>query len=381
MELHKENTVIKQSLTKSSKNNEKLNSLLKNQIAELAKVKSEHVETKKELELAYKKAASYEQTINEHESARVKLEQNINKLLDIQAAGIDDCNSEIDALCKLTDSLKQIISSNINSENNQTILSIYTVLISFRERMKLKVSSLSENTKSIVEGFVELNQNHMIITDALKKRADDVLSNYKSVSSKIENIIKRLDEQSSMLGEITKENIFSNCDKTNKKPNISNPRNVINVSNIRDSASNPQVAKEVMLDDIAKYSKSVSSQWFLIFRLGYKKQKCANMFYAILKDESLIFEHKLIILNKLITEIKNDASLQQYYTGSFHNVIDRITKKYENTVTDEIKAKTLNSYKIETMRFKYSEDLKKEVNTNFFSDYLYGSKKYVKRSC
>tara|TARA_R110002124_G_scaffold122906_4_gene281576 strand:- start:47 stop:3316 length:3270 start_codon:yes stop_codon:yes gene_type:complete len=400
-------TLMQTSLDESSMENANLHNIIKKHIFELAKVNKEHEKLQDQIKTMCVSLDESKKEVLEHEETQTILEQHIDKLLDTQIQSIDDCHSEILTLDTLSESLRKIMLNQKVSEETEVILAIYDVIGKFKERMKVKCEALSTNASNILEGFSQLKKGHKLITDVLKKRTEQVLASYRDISIKISEIVKKLEMQSNLLSTISvniekakhekmmqaarakeiteqkqKEKVQKKAEARAKKIEEINLLATDNLNPSVESENLPSkndTKKEINLQSsitasLNNYSSYTTNQFFFYFRMSYRKNKCAKLFESILNNDNLLFEHRLIILNKIIEKIIQDPSLQQFDTGNFHKVIDNIKRSSKDIIINQEHIN--NNFEIENEVFKYSEDLNNEVNSGFIYDFIFSNRKY-----
>jgi len=418
---------MQESLNESSEENAKLHQIIKEHIQELANVNNQNKEIQEHIQKMTQSLKISEAKIAEHVQTQVSLEGHIDRLLDTQLHNIEDCHAEVLTLDALSETLRKMLSIRAASEEVDVIIVIYDVISTFKERMKIKCEALSSNATHILESFEQLKGMNKLITDTLKRRTEQVLSSYKNISIRISEIVKKLEVQSEMLStittnlekakqekairaqkekeeaekkqrekaekkaearekalqeqkaraELTEKEKKESCEKKPKEQPAKNKVAISSNENKLDNSSNKNL-KPVLLSSLQMYSTYASNQWFFYFRMSYKQNKCAKLFKTILNDESLLFEHRLIILNSLIEKILNDANLQKFDTDEFHDVITNI-KDSSNDVFENIDQNIMNeNQELNLSLFKYSEDLENEVDSGIFYDLCFGKGKYIK---
>lgn len=404
--------IMQESLNESSIENAKLHQVIKDHIHELRRVNDKNKEIQKYIETITQSLKNSEAKVQEYIKTQVSLEGHIDKLLDTQLQNIEDCHSEVLTLDALSETLRKMLSIRAASEETEVILVIYDVISKFKERMKFKCEALSSNANQILDSFEQLKSTNKIITDTLKKRTEQVLSSYKDISIRISEIVKKLEVQSEMLSTIT-----ANLEKAKKEKAIKIQKEkeeaekkqqekiqrksearqksleeqklkaeikekelekekqdalLLKNSKREQEVSYDKNLKPFLINNLQMYSAFASNQWFYYFRMSYRQNKCAKLFKNILNDDSLIFQHKLIILNTLIEKILNNTNLQKLDADEFHDVIDNIQDS-SSDIFDNADYDELNDHRIFHQRlFKYNEDLENDVDSSVFYDLCFG---------
>ena len=430
-------TLLEKALDESSKENTKLNQIIKEHLLELRNVNEKHNVLQDKIQELTNSLEKSKKEVSEYEKTQSVLEQHIDRLLDTQIHNIEDCHSEVLTLDALSESLRKMMSYQNAQEDTNILFSIYDVISKFKERMKIKCETLSLNARSIVESFDELKMSHKLITNNLKKRTEQVLASYKDISIKIAEIVKKLEMQSELLSSVTaniekakqqkalkkareKEEVeirkFEKAKRRveeREKVSLSNKQEGLKNKNEEVVAENAQEITDVFDDNknprktldnnpssnstlnkynsnmpsnsiqigicnhLYSYSLYATNHWFFYFREEYKTNKCAKLFQAILNNEELLFEHRLVILNRIIEKITRDEALQYFNAGNFHNVVENIKASSKEIISNANKESITNNSELEMEVFKYTEDLENEVNSNIFYDLCFSSRKYM----
>jgi len=405
-------TRMEEALNKSAEENAKLHQIIKEHIQELAKVNNQNKEIQEHIQQMTQSLQESESKIAEHVSAREVLEQSLDFLIDTQNQNIDNFQKELVTFDLLSKQLQELNRNLSTSYEANSILKIYGTLNSFKERLKIKCEDLSNINKNIFINFENLKKKNILITSALRERAEQVILSYNKISENISEIVRKLEEQSELLNEATselekarqerilkelkekeeseqkaaeearkiaateKEKVKSKSSydsQTQERKSIS----LDNTTNNQLESALDKNTKPFLLSNLQMYSAYASNQWFYYFRISYRQNKCANLFKTILNDDSLLFEHRLIILNKLIEKILTSANLQKFDTAEFHDVIENIQDSSHEASNNAEYEKLNHNYMYNQKLFLYSEDLENEVDSGILYDLFFGKQKYI----